>query len=66
MLKTKISKCYDFWIFEPVEPRIYPFYYTRMLQEIQENDGAILEKYYFGKCETKYLEYVGNCAYLPF
>ena len=36
LVNTKIIKFHDFWISEPVEPRIYSLYYNKMLQKIQE------------------------------
>ena len=38
-----MSKLHDFWIFEALEPRIFSFHYTKILQTIQENRGGILE-----------------------
>ena len=39
----------DFWISGALEARIYLFYYTKMLQQIQEEIGNILGKSYFCK-----------------
>ncbi len=36
ILKPKISKMYDFWVFEPVEYNIYSFDYTKMLEKKHE------------------------------
>ena len=41
ILTTKMSTFHDFWMFEPVEPRIYSFYYAKILKSMQENYGEI-------------------------
>ena len=48
-LKTEISKYHDFWIFEPVEPRIYPFCYSKTLKPIIKNLWGHPWKYCFCK-----------------
>ena len=64
--KTKISNFHDFWIFEPVEPRIYSFYYTKILQTNRENMGTSWKHIIFGNLRIKTIENVRTCVYLTF
>ena len=47
ILNIAISKFHDFWIFEPVEPRIYSFYYTKNAAKNTRKYRGILEHIIF-------------------
>ena len=59
---NKNSTIPDLWISEPVEPRIYSFSYTKMLQTIQEQLWGHRGTYCFWKYEIVFGKFWNMCA----